>query len=139
MRINLEKGILPLLDVSLLLLGLFLVLLATVSASSISKKHDSSTAILSGKIIVVLQIGIDGYIYVIDKDTGEREPSIRSLPQNLRTEILEKFADEAKHSNQTIFIIEYEAPLRMTRWTNDNQRDLLKSLEGFHYSFIYGR
>lgn len=139
MKINLEKGILPLLDVSLLLLGLFLVLLATVNASSSTRELDTSTSILAGSGVVVLQIGEDGYIYIIDKDTGKRVPTKKSLPKNIRTEILNGFLLEKKGSTRTFFIIEYENSLGMNSWSQENQRDLLRSLEGFQYSFIYGR
>ena len=66
-----ERGLMPLLDISILLLGLFLVLLAIESA----REHDGMS-VMAGRAVIVLEIIPDAEqtwaICRVDSESGQR-------------------------------------------------------------------
>ena len=100
--LTVAEGLLPLLDVSIMLLGLFLVLMAAGKLSP-SNPADASSIAGIGQV-VVLRIAADGRLFVQDggeAGTGESVP-LGDLSTKLRT-IRERRGEKA-----TIVLVHYE-------------------------------
>ena len=76
------EGVLPLLDVSLLLLGFFIILLASGAFSS-SKSSDTGIDIGNIEKILLLEINDNGHLIISDSENS-REITINSLSNYLK-------------------------------------------------------
>jgi len=135
-RITVAEGMLPLLDVSILLLGFFLILFAMGAFSADSASSESEDSIPGLSAVIVLQIQADGRM-TLDAHGGEGETK-DTIGINELEEALEQFKTSPKNNKKPLVLINYEDPFPILKTKDDEIRQILKETK-FHRSRIYKR
>jgi hypothetical protein len=138
---TIERGLMPLLDVSILLLGLFLVLLAVDSA-----RERDARSVLSGQAIVLLELIPDaeqGWLLSrIDADSGERSGSPDQLTRaaELVSEDLRERRRRPEDATRAVLVlVQFPDPFTERTWSASDGRTLQTALAGQRWVMVWGR
>jgi len=125
-RIEITRGIteslLPLLDVTILLLGFFMVLFATGAFRQQQETRAPSEATLPGiGKIILLKVARDGRLYISTGDTGTMK-GVR--PDRLASEI--EHAKKTQPERESLVLVYYEDP--WARYPSDLPANIVKAV-----------
>jgi len=132
--VGLERGMLPLLDISLMLLGLMIVV--TVARS---EAEEGRRSVWAGRGVVLLELaheGEDFLVYAVEAESGRRVGAGRALGDagDLVGEVL---ADADRDAGATVVILRGADPLAMPRWRIDHSAALRESLADHSWHIVW--
>ncbi len=136
-RISIAHGLLPLLDITILLLGFFIVMMAQQSARG-------REGVYSGKAFVLLEVvpeaDDDGYrIYATDRN-GKRTGRGRMLSDaaSLVVDALQTGDASAPDDSQVIVVIGIGDVFEARTWSAQHTLELRRALSRYRVLFLWG-
>ncbi|MFW5845247.1 MAG: hypothetical protein ACOCXJ_03380 [Planctomycetota bacterium] len=135
-----ERGLLPLLDVAILLLGLFLVLLAAQAA-----RADEDHSILAGQAIVLLETVPDATdtwrLRRVDSDSGRLVGAARPLDEAEALVRADLLARGSADERPVLVLVQFTDPFGSDAddWQAVHARALQEGLTQRRWTMVWGR
>jgi len=136
-RWTMERSLLPLLDISVLLLGLFIVLMMVER-----KDQEQDASIFAGQNIVLVEVDYedDRFVaYSVDNVTGQRAGAAYPLADC--GDLVDEVLADADRETEAVTVVLLQMPdLQVAgKWTNEQQLDLVNALDGRRWTLLWGR